>query len=174
MNWIGKIGSLIMDLVTRETEKDNKPIEPDYNALYPPFKALVDKLLFKAQEFGLNVEVHQGLRTFQQQQKLYDQGRKTPGKIVTRARPGFSFHQYGIAADIVFKKNGKWSWSEEHDWNKLGELGEEIGLTWGGRFRKNPDRPHFQLNIKFEIIDLYRSYLNGKIPRVWELLDKET
>ena len=41
------------------------------------------------------------LRSFKEQEALYAQGRSLPGKIVTQAKAGLSYHNYGIAIDIV-------------------------------------------------------------------------
>ena len=41
------------------------------------------------------------LRTFKEQDDLYSQGRTRPGKIVTNAKGGDSYHNYGLAIDIV-------------------------------------------------------------------------
>jgi peptidoglycan L-alanyl-D-glutamate endopeptidase CwlK len=44
------------------------------------------------------VNVHpviiQTLRTFEEQELLYEKGRSRPGPIVTNARPGSSYHNY--------------------------------------------------------------------------------
>jgi peptidoglycan L-alanyl-D-glutamate endopeptidase CwlK len=48
--------------------------------------------------------------------------------------------------------NGKVSWDikadvnhdEIPDYDEAGQIGESVGLEWGGRF-STPDRPHFQL-----------------------------
>ena len=48
------------------------------------------------------------LRTIKEQNDLYAQGRTKPGKIVTNAKGGQSYHNYGLAIDIVLlvDKNG--------------------------------------------------------------------
>lgn len=89
----------------------------------------------------------QGTRTFSEQQVIYDQGRVTAGKIVTKARPGDSYHQYGLAFDAVpraYKSLPDWNPSGP-DWQTIGQIGESLGLTWGGRWT-SPDEPHFELN----------------------------
>ena len=47
-----------------------------------------------------------GLRTMATQQALWDQGRTTPGEIVTNAKPGSSAHNYGMALDVMVLING--------------------------------------------------------------------
>jgi len=55
---------------------------------------------------GVKVEVISGLRSWAAQAALYAQGRTKPGKIVTKARPGSSWHNYGLAIDLGLFKNG--------------------------------------------------------------------
>jgi len=63
---------------------------------------------------------------------------------VTNARAGFSWHCYGLAADLCYAE-GELYKEAGHTltWAQIGELAEAHGLTWGGRFPK-PDRPHVQ------------------------------
>jgi hypothetical protein len=89
----------------------------------------------------------QGTRTFAQQQAVYDQGRTAPGSVVTKARPGDSYHQYGLAFDVVpdaYKDLPNWNPGGDA-WTTIGQIGESLGLTWGGRWA-SPDEPHFELN----------------------------
>lgn len=88
----------------------------------------------------------QGARNFAAQQQTYDQGRTAPGAIVTKARPGDSYHQYGLAFDVVplAYENAK-DWNPSGSlWEQIGAIGEGLGLTWGGRWL-SPDAPHFEL-----------------------------
>ena len=65
---------------------------------------------------------------------------------MTNAKPGDSYHQYGLAIDVVpraYKSMPDWNPSGPQ-WEAIGRLGEGLGLTWGGRWSK-PDKPHFQL-----------------------------
>lgn len=83
------------------------------------------------------------MRTKEEQDKLYAQGRTMPGKIVTQAKGGDSMHNYAVAFDICPIVNGKAVW-EISLFNKIGKLGMDIGLEWGGSWKKFIDRPHFQ------------------------------
>jgi len=98
------------------------------------------------------------LRTFDEQNALYAIGRSKPGKVVTNAKGGQSWHNYGLAIDIVLllDKNGDGtfesaSWSTNLDFDLDGQAdwmevvrifkmyGWECGIDW--KFR---DAPHFQ------------------------------
>lgn len=92
-------------------------------------------------------------RSEAEQEVLFDQGRRTPGKIVTNAPPGMSAHNCvdtngkpsSEAFDIVVLANGKPDWDGTHPvWEQAGKLGESVGLEWAGRWRSFPEKPHFQ------------------------------
>lgn len=66
--------------------------------------------------------------------------------MVTNAKPGDSYHQYGLAVDVVptaYKSMPDWNPTGPY-WVRIGVIGEGLGLTWGGRWAKS-DKPHFQL-----------------------------
>ena len=61
------------------------------------------------------------------------------GSNVTNARAFQSWHQYGLAADCAFWRDGKLVISEKDPWamrgyKLYGEIAESLGLTWGGRW----------------------------------------
>ena len=113
--------------------------------LEPVIQPKVEALLNAARAEGIELRVTQGLRTMEEQQALYDQGRTKPGPVVTNAKPGSSWHNFGLAFDVAVMKDGKPTWpADEALWQKIGALGKAQGLTWGGDFQNFPDRPHFQ------------------------------
>lgn len=121
---------------------------------------------------GLVVRLISGTRTFQQQDALFAQGRTASGKIVTNARGGQSNHNFGIAWDVgIFTSGGAYiddlaekkkmtSAAVEAEYKKLGPVGRNLGLFWGGDWHK-PDRPHFQLLDNDRLADLRQRFLNG-------------
>ena len=85
-------------------------------------------------------------RSFDEQQQLYDQGRTTPGKIVTNAAPGQSFHNYGLAFDIVilYGPNFRYaSYAVNALWMQIVNFFKSHGYEWGGDW-KFGDYPHLQ------------------------------
>lgn len=108
---------------------------------------------------GVPIIITQTLRTTQEQDDLYALGRTKPGKIVTYARGGFSYHNYGLAFDFALLLNGKPSWDDIGGFGKIGLLGESLGLEWGGRW-KRVDLPHFQETFGLSLYDLR----SGKRP----------
>ena len=108
---------------------------------------------------GIRLRFSQTLRTIEEQDALYAQGRTTKGKIVTNAKGGSSFHNWGLAFDIVIlydlDGNGTFetaSWDEKKDFDKNGKADwfevvnyfKSKGWSWGGDFRSIYDSPHFE------------------------------
>lgn len=55
-----------------------------------------------------------------------------------------SNHIGGRAADLAPVKDGKiWWTAPDNIWEIMGEIGEEAGLSWGGRWKER-DLPHFE------------------------------
>ena len=113
--------------------------------LHPEVAILAARLIETAVAQGICVKVISGLRTYEEQNALYAQGRSKPGLIVTKAKGGYSIHNFGCAFDVgIFSPDGKKYYGEHAHYRRVGEIGEELGLEWGGRW-KFVDEPHFQL-----------------------------
>ena len=97
---------------------------------------------------GIPIVIVQTYRTKEEQDALYAQGRRTPGKIVTHAKGGDSPHNVHLALDCAFllPESGGVSWEPPypHTWEEVGKIGEAQGLVWGGRFKAFPDLGHFE------------------------------
>lgn len=96
----------------------------------------------KLAQNGIKVVLTAGYRSIEEQNGLYAKGRTKPGKKVTNARGGDSWHNYGLAADYAFVINGKVTWNGP--WDVFGRIAHECGLEWGGAFKTIVDRPHVQ------------------------------
>ena len=141
--------------------------------MYYPLLLKINELIAKMKDKGHKVGLFCGTRSFDEQAKLYAKGRTLPGAIVTNAKPGYSWHAYGLAADVVFIDKGKWSWDKKHPWSLLGKIGEDLGLEWGGRFDFR-DFPHFELTNGLDISQARKTYLKTKnVIDVWELVERE-
>lgn len=127
-------------------------------SLHPELENKKEEFLKKCEEMGIKVKVTATVRTVEEQNKLFAQGRTAGGRVVTNAEGSNygSNHQWGIAFDVCVKeykdKSGKWvvceSDEEKYDDNKLkkvGEIGKSVGLEWGGDWIEFTDTPHFQL-----------------------------
>lgn len=134
----------------------------DTKNLNTEVKRLMNKFILECAKQNIFVGITQGYRTIEYQNKLYEQGRTTKGNIVTNCKGGWSPHNYGLAFDFVIMENGKACWdSRNKKWSIAGQIGEKIGLEWGGRWKKFPDMPHFQNMFGLTISDLVK----GKKPK---------
>jgi len=93
------------------------------------------------EELGIELVITAGYRSQAEQDKLYDQGRTRPGPVVTWSRT--SKHTQGRAFDITVKGLTP-NQVPRPVWYAIGEVGEAIGLKWGGRWRGKKDMPHFE------------------------------
>ncbi|HST45328.1 MAG TPA: M15 family metallopeptidase, partial [Luteimonas sp.] len=116
-------------------------------ALHPEVQATAAQFVNRVeQELGITLRVTQGMRTFAEQNDLYAQGRTAPGDVVTNARGGQSYHNYGLAIDVVeIRADGSANWNT--DWEAIGRIGEAMGMEWGGNWTSIVDRPHFQMDF---------------------------
>ncbi|WP_338082712.1 M15 family metallopeptidase [Exiguobacterium algae] len=116
----------------------------------------------------LNVRLTSGYRSAKEQNELYAQGRSKPGDVVTNAKAGQSYHNYGLAVDFVIIHNNKADYdlsadnnrNDIPDWQELGELGKALGFEWGGDWDTFPDYPHLQMDFGLSI----RQLAAGKRP----------
>lgn len=118
-------------------------------------------------------------RSIQEQNELYAKGRTKKGPIVTNAKGGQSYHNYGLAVDIVLlldkDNNGSFetaSWDYNTDWDKDGtadwlevvKVFQKYGWQWG--FWKNGkhwDKPHFQKTFGYSIGQLQQMLMSKKV-----------
>jgi len=116
--------------------------------LLPEVQPYARALIGKASAAGIIIKVISGLRTYDEQNDLYAQGRGKPGRIVTNARGGYSNHNFGIAFDIGVFESGKYL-DESPKYKAVGALGTDLGLEWGGNWKTIQDEPHFQLRPRW-------------------------
>jgi peptidoglycan L-alanyl-D-glutamate endopeptidase CwlK len=123
--------------------------------LHPAIRSEVRELYLQINTMlpkGVRLRFSQTLRSSEYQRSLYNQGRTTPGKIVTYAMPGQSIHEYGLAFDIVllYDKDGNGTletadWVENSHWKKVVSFFKSNGWSWGGDWTgKKRDSPHFE------------------------------
>lgn len=113
------------------------------------------------------------LRTFAEQDALFNQKPQ-----VTKARAGKSYHNYGLAIDIVLlvdkDKNGSFesaSWETnvdfdgdgKADWQEVVLIFKQYGWTWGGDWKAFPDTPHFEKSFGYSVNDLLEKYNSKKV-----------
>ena len=98
-----------------------------------------EKFLALCREAGLNVKVTQTVRDDAYQRYLVSKGYAS--KKATR--PTFHSVKAGLAFDICKNVKGH-EYDDATFFALCGQIGKQVGFSWGGDWRKFPDRPHFQ------------------------------
>ena len=116
--------------------------------LHPEAQKLARASLTAIRASGIDARIISGTRSYQEQDKLFRQGRfGNPGPKVTNARGGQSNHNFGIAWDIgIFDANGKYL-ANSPLYKQAGQavMAKHIPhLEWGGNWTSFPDQPHYQ------------------------------
>ena len=90
---------------------------------HPRLREELETILYECANIGVGVRYTSVLRSDEEQNALYALGRTKPGKIVTNVQGGGSYHNYGLAVDIVLYLDGgkKVSWDRNKDFDGDGE-----------------------------------------------------
>jgi peptidoglycan L-alanyl-D-glutamate endopeptidase CwlK len=124
---------------TQEVEQVRPALQDasrDWNLLDADFRTrllLVYKIMHE--QYGYQMALLEGYRSPERQNRLAQMGGN-----VTNAAAYQSYHQYGLAADNAFLRDGKLVISEKDPWamrgyELYGQTAEQVGLTWGGRWK---------------------------------------
>lgn len=114
------------------------------NDLNSKVTAMASEFINRCKAEGIDVLITSTYRDAESQNALYAQGRTKPGKKVTNAKGGQSFHNWRVAFDFVPIVGGKAIWNDDALWTKCGEIAESIGLEWAGRWVKFKEMAHCQ------------------------------
>ena len=119
--------------------------DTDLSHLHPVYRDRISAVLGQLTAEGVPFRIFEAYRSPQRQQWLFAQGRTRPGMKVTNARAWQSYHQYGVAADIVLYVNNQWSWDDSGPrrewWKRLHQVGRQNGLE-----PLSFETPHLQLS----------------------------
>ncbi|ETT45202.1 L-alanyl-D-glutamate peptidase [Paenibacillus sp. FSL R7-269] len=139
------------------------------SGLQPVVRQVAEALIEFAYAHGVPIVITQGLRTIPEQDGLYAQGRTKPGQIVTNAKGGYSYHNFGVAIDFaLLLPGGGVSWDMKRDgdgdgiadWQEVVDAAKRLGWEWGGDWTSFKDYPHFQIDFGLSTAD----YRAGKRP----------
>jgi peptidoglycan L-alanyl-D-glutamate endopeptidase CwlK len=123
--------------------------------LLPVVKEKVKKFVALCKGDGIELLITSTYRDNESQNALYAQGRTEPGRVVTNAKGGQSFHNYRCAVDVVPLVNGKPDWDGTHPiWAKIGNYGKLAGLEWAGEWTRFKELAHFQYTGGLTLADL--------------------
>ncbi|MCZ8516716.1 peptidoglycan-binding protein [Paenibacillus filicis] len=138
-----------------------RPSSSDLRSLHPHVAVLARRFLELTRAHNLDVRIYTAFRSWDEQDRLFAQGRWMPGYVVTNARGGDSYHNWGLAFDAAPYENGIQS-NDPQKFVRMGHFGQQVGLQWGGTFRTLVDYPHFQYTFGLNTWDL----LHGVRPSV--------
>lgn len=119
--------------------------------LAQPVKLAAQDFLKAAGLAGLDVLIYCTSRPASEQAALYAIGRTVPGQKVTNAKPGDSLHNPDLngkswAFDAVPMLHGKAMFHDDALIDRMGRIGESVGLEWAGRWTgRMRERVHFQI-----------------------------
>ncbi len=114
--------------------------------LLPTVATAATAAMAECKAAGMDILITCTWRSGEEQDQLYAQGRTKPGKKVTNAKAGQSFHQWRVALDIVPMIGGKPEWSGTHPhWQAAAKIFIKHGFEWAGAWKRFRELPHFQM-----------------------------
>lgn len=123
----------------------------DLGGVHPDLVGKITRVLAAMAALGYPMKIVQGLRTVEEQQALYAQGRTDlTRKVVTncdgvknKSRHQARSNGLGGAVDCAFA--GADPFGEKQPWAAYGACVEAVGLVWGGHWKTIVDRPHAEM-----------------------------
>jgi peptidoglycan L-alanyl-D-glutamate endopeptidase CwlK len=112
--------------------------------LHPKVATKCDQFIKACAKQNIDILITSTYRDTESQNALYAQGRTLPGKKVTNAKGGQSFHNWKVAFDFCPIVNGKPNWNDVALYTKCGEIAESVGLEWAGRWKTFKELAHCQ------------------------------
>lgn len=100
-------------------------------------KEKFDLLKLGCASAGIDIDMTDGWRGEKDQEAAFSSG-------ASKAHFGESAHNYGAAFDVVPVENNRPVW-ETDSWSTIGDVGQALGLQWGGAFSTIVDKPHFNI-----------------------------
>lgn len=136
-NFLSRITNLTIDW---NNEKYLKELHPVAEARFRKFLTQVEK------KTGWKAEIQSGYRSFRyQQEEIIDRG------IRPAASPGYSWHNYGMALDLNFVKDGQrlTKYTDRSTWENSGipAIARQMNLYWG----IPGDFVHFDMRTQYSI-----------------------
>lgn len=132
-------------IVKKETIIPKREIVSDLHILHPAFRNKVVMMLYECKKQGIELMVVETYRTHERQNKLRKRGR-------TGLSGGSSKHQHYLAVDVVPIVKKKAIWHNYKLWKKIGKIGENQGLTWGGKWPRLKDYGHFEYSCPLDSV----------------------
>lgn len=142
---------------TALSSKNSARNEKNIATLHPQIREKVRQLLKQLYiDHKIHFVITEAYRTIAYQDGLYAIGRTKPGKKVTKAKGGTSYHNYGLAIDIYPVIDGKINVNDADTLIKVSETGKNLGFEWGGDWKTIKDYPHYQITFGKSVSALYK------------------
>jgi peptidoglycan L-alanyl-D-glutamate endopeptidase CwlK len=133
--------------------------------LHPYVAMMCHDWVAACQRAGIDVLITSTFRDNASQDAIYAIGRtvrgadpipvvRPMGRTLTNAKGGQSFHNYRLAFDFVPLIGGKPQWNDLPLIRQCGEIGENLGLEWAGRWTKFKELLHLQYTDGLTIAEL--------------------
>lgn len=151
-----------LETASAEQWDENTYEKPEPEGLHPVVAERAEVLRQRAAQIGIVIRFTDGFRSFEEQEALFAQGRTTAGNIVTNARGGESYHNYGLAVDYAIEAGPNVIWDLDYDgngngrsdWFEVAEIAKELGFSWGGDWESFKDYPHLQMDFGYTLHNL--------------------
>jgi peptidoglycan L-alanyl-D-glutamate endopeptidase CwlK len=143
----------------------------DSSKLHPAFKDRIARVLGQLRALGHRFVATAGYRSFPEQQRLFEQGRGAPGLLVTRARPGHSAHNWGLALDLT--SDSRVQLSREQQLVMVGAAARTEGLDPALYWSPVTGGLHVQVDLRSLSLswhDLLTVSADGELEPVWSYL----
>ncbi|KIL49152.1 hypothetical protein KR50_11870 [Jeotgalibacillus campisalis] len=159
------LGAIIWWVAEEHQRREELANVPMPTELHPVVEEKKNELIEQSAEQGIEIVITDGFRSAEEQDKIYEQGRSEEGNIVTNARGGESYHNFGLAIDFAIRTNEDtvvWDMeydgnnNERSDWMEVVEIAKELGFSWGGDWHGFKDYPHFEMRFGLSIRELQR------------------
>lgn len=156
--------------------------------LQPTFALILLKAIVECHANNLHIYLFEGFRSLERQAELYEQGRTKPGSIVTNARAGESWHNYGLGVDLVFDGQSRdgiqWTWNGDYntpvvngkaraEWDQVAAIMEAHGFEWAGRWKSFPETPHFQFTGGFSTATARSLVSSRGLKAFWDQMNPQ-
>jgi peptidoglycan L-alanyl-D-glutamate endopeptidase CwlK len=155
----------ISDEIAEKNNRFDQRTESCIVTLHPKAQELARKFMDAVKESGVLgnvvIKIISGTRTYKEQADIFAQGRTKAGSIVTKAGPGHSNHNFGIAWDVGLFDDGDFL-EDSPLYKKVGKIGKEQGLEWGGDWVSIEDQPHFQIHDVGSVANLRGKFERGE------------
>lgn len=122
--------------------------------------------------FDITIRIISAYRSLEEQEKIYAIGRTVKGEnatkalpmgqIVTKAPPGSSYHNWGLAGDIApLSASGNVNYS--YDQSKWANIAQKYNISWGGNWTGSfKDLDHWENKMGHNWRDLLDMYHKGE------------